>query len=312
MPVRADSTLGPGRPGWGAGAINRMLRRVSGEEIGMERREARPEVPPEALNQGGHMQAKLWSLVALALLVAACAISPNLATIQKAKARRDLAALYLRRAEPEIAILEYRKALELYERDAETHFGLGEAYRRKQEFALAEEHFLRSLSLQPGLLPARLNLGALYIQQERWADAISATQLLLEDPTFMFPGQAYQNLGWAHYRAGDLAEAEVSLKQSISINPRNPIPHLILGIVSNQRGELAASISEFEAVIRILSKQPPGTFSSTEAEARFRLAETHARLGQQARAIEHLRAAVERGGESEWGRRSRDFLRALE
>ncbi len=258
------------------------------------------------------MRAMVRSLVAVVLLVAACVIGTDPAKIEKAEARRDLAAMYLRRGETEVAIVEYRKALEIHEGDAETHFGVGEAYRRKLKFALAEEHFLRALELRPTLLRAHLNLGALYIQQERWADAIAATELLLDDPTFLFPGQAYQNLGWAHYRAGDLAAAGVSLKQSISINPRNPIPHLVLGIVSNQRGELAASISEFEAVIRILSKQPPGAFASTEAEARFRLAETHARLGQQARAIEHLRAAVQRGGESEWGRRSRDFLRALE
>ena len=258
------------------------------------------------------MQAMVRSLGALGLVLAACATTADPAVVQQAEARRDLAAMYLRRGEPEVAIVEYRKALELIGDDAETHFGVGEAYRRKQEFELAEEHFLTAIRLQPSLLRARLNLGALYIQQERWADAIRETELLLDDPTFMFPGQAYQNLGWAYFKAGDLAASEVSLKQTISIHPNNPIAHLILGIVSNQRGELAASISEFETVIRILSKQPPGTFPNIEAEARFRLAETHARLGQPERAIEHLRTAVEKGGEGEWGRRSRDFLGVLQ
>lgn len=258
------------------------------------------------------MQAILRSVVALALLVAACASPPDQDVMKKVTAHRDLGALYLQRGQPELAILEYRKALQIYQGDAEAHFGLGEAYRRKGEFELAEEEFLRALQIRPELLAARQNLGALYIQQKRWADAVRETQALLEDPTFLFPARALVNLGSAHYQSGDLDAAAESLRRAIAIEPNNAIAHLNLGKVSQKRGELAESISEFEAAIRILARLQPGTYGNVRAETRFRLAEAHARLGQRTRAIEHLQAAVETGGESEWGRRSRDFLRVLQ
>jgi Tfp pilus assembly protein PilF len=258
------------------------------------------------------MQRTIYFALVLAVSAFGCATSPDRATLAKAEARRDLAALHLHRGQAEQAIREYRQAVAIFDGDAEAHFGLGEAYRRKDEFLLAEQHLLRAIELQPELLGARQNLGALYIQQERWEEAIREAEILLADPTFLFPARALVNLGWAQYQAGDLGGAEASLREAISIEPNNPVGHLNLGIVAYERGNLAASISELESVVRIVGKQPVEVFGPTEAEARFRLAEAHARLGQRDRAIEHLQAAIEKGGESDWGRRSRDFLRVLQ
>ena len=61
-----------------------------------------------------------------------------------------------------------------------------------------------------------------------------------------------------------------------------------------------------------MGERPAPVFGSAEAEARFRMAQAYVRLNQRQRAVESLRVAVERGGESEWARKSSDYLKVLE
>jgi Tfp pilus assembly protein PilF len=249
-----------------------------------------------------------WTCV---VLLAGCAtVDP--ADVRSARSHRDLAAMYLSQARPEIAIREYRIALELYDRDAESHFGIGEAYRRKREFAQAEHHFRRALQLDPTLLDARLNLGVVYLEQERWADAIRETELLTRDPTFLIPSRAFVNLGWAHYRSGDLDAAEHSYRKALEADGSSDQAHTNLAIVLYEKGDLVPAVRHFGLVLDNLKGRPIELFGGFEAEIRFRLAMAHVRLGQRQRAIEQLRLAAERGGETEWAQKSLEYLAVLE
>ena len=87
--------------------------------------------------------------------------------------------------------------------------------------------------------------------------------------------------------------------------------HMNLGILYYGRGETVDAVTQFEQVLEILEGRPPQVFGASEAEARFRLAQAHVRLGHHAEAIEHLRVAEERGGKGKWGRKSREYLAVL-
>ena len=67
----------------------------------------------------------------LALLAAGACSTVTEKDVLLADTHRDLAEMKLARGEPEAAIAEYQKSLSLDPRDADTHFGLAEAYRRK-------------------------------------------------------------------------------------------------------------------------------------------------------------------------------------
>ena len=234
------------------------------------------------------------------------------AELRQAGAHRDLAALYLGRGQNEIAIREYRMALKLDDADPESQFGIAEAYRRKGESALAEKHFRSALRHDPTMLDARLNLGALFIGESRWEDAIRENRILLEDPTFLLPERALVNLGWAEYKSGDLGAAEAHYRQAIQSNSRSLRAHLNLGIVLYDRGELVDAVTELEEVLEILRDRPPQPFAAVEAQARFRLGKAYIKLGQRDRALKQLKVASERGGAGEWGERSRDYLRVID
>ena len=249
-----------------------------------------------------------WGLV---LVLAACATVSE-ERLNRAEAHRQLAELRLAKRELELAMREYQKSIELYDKDPEAHFGLSQTYRLKGILDLAEHHLRETLRLDPRHQEARLNLGAVYLERERWEDAIRENDILIEDPTLLGRARALVNRGWAHYKSGNAEQAERDFRDALSEGGFNDYAHMNLGILYYSRGEVVEAIHEFEQVLEILERRPPKVFGASEAEARFWLARAHVKLGQRQEAIEHLRIAAERGGEGRWGRKSREYLAVLE
>lgn len=248
-------------------------------------------------------------ILALACLVA-CA-TPDDRDLSLAFQHRQLAEAKLAKGELEVAIREYQKSLELFPKDPESHFGVAEAYRRKGLLPEAEKHLLEAARLRPDHHEARLNLGVVYMLQERWADGIAVFQALIDEPTFIRPARALVNLGWAQYKSGDLGGASTTLARAISLERRNHTAHLDMGIVLYEQGDVVEAIRHFEEVLQILENRPVEVFGAMEAEARFRAAQGFVKLGKQSEAIIHLELAAQRGGTSEWGQKSRDYLAIL-
>jgi Tfp pilus assembly protein PilF len=132
------------------------------------------------------------------------------------------------------------------------------------------------------------------------------------DPTFVRPTRALVNLGWAHYKSGDLERAKADFERALKQDRSNYVAHLDLGIVYYEQGELVEAVSHFEACVKILAERPAKVFGPVEAEARYRMAQAYVRLGRRDRAVDSLRVAVDRGGESEWVLKSNDYLKVLQ
>ncbi|HTO53120.1 MAG TPA: tetratricopeptide repeat protein [Myxococcota bacterium] len=253
----------------------------------------------------------LWvAVVALASLAGCKTVSER--ELVLADQHRDLASAKLAQNEPEAAIAEYRKAIEINPRDPDTHLGLAEAYRRKGLLGDCESELREALRLDPGYHEARLALGVTHLQQERWADAAAEFQKLVDDPTFIRPARGLVNLGWAHYKSGDLDQASADFQRALKVDRTNYTAHLDLGIVLFEKGELVEAIQHFDECVKIISDRPALVYGPAEAEARFRTAQAYVRLNQREQAVAALRIAVERGGESEWARKSSDYLKVLQ
>ena len=248
--------------------------------------------------------------ITVGLLLGAC-VTPSEQDVNLAFQRRQLAEAKLSQGELELAIQQYEASLKLFWRDPETHFGVAEAYRRKGKLDLAEKHLLEAIKLQPDHHEARLNLGVLYLVEERWADAIDVFRKLSDDPTFVRPARALVNLGWAQYKSGDLGGARTTFDRAIRTEHGNYVAHLDMGIVLFDQGDVVESIRHFEQVLEILENRPVAVFGPAEAEARFRAAQGFVKLGKQSEAISHLEVAAQRGGTSEWGQKSREYLAIL-
>ncbi len=252
-------------------------------------------------------------LSALLVLAAASGCSTvNPVDVSLADSHRDLAEAKLAKGEPEVAIKEYQAAIKLNPNDAESHYGMAEAFRAKGMLNDTERELREAVRLDPTHLEARLALGVTFLQMERWNDAAAEFERLAADPTFVRPTRALVNLGWAHYKSGDLERAKGDFERAIRLDRANYVAHLDLGIVYYDQGELVEAVRHFEECVKILAERPVKVFGSVEAEARFRMAQAYVRLGKRDRALDSLTIAIDRGGQSEWARKSTDYLKVLQ
>ena len=232
--------------------------------------------------------------------------------VARAATHRSRGALLLREGKVEMAIREYMSSIEINPYDAETHFGYGEALRLKGLPVDAERELKRAIELDPTHHDARLNLCGLYLSQERFEDAVAEADVLIANPTFLNPARAYVNRGWARYSQGDLVKAEEDLKRALSIDSSMFQAHLNLGIVLYERGETLEAMKTFDRALQILEKQGRRASARAQAEARFRMAQAHVKLGQREKALEQLRLAAAQDRATPWSERAREYLAMLE
>lgn len=253
----------------------------------------------------------------ITVLLASVVVAAGCATIseqdlRRADIQRRLAEAKLSNGQLELAVRAYRASLEIHSESAEAHFGLGETFRRKGLLDDAERHFKEALRIDPEHHDARLNLSAVFLQQERWADAIRECTILFDDPTFLRPSRALVNRGWAHFKAGHLDVAARDLREALMGDSANVQAHLNLGLLLWEQGELLDSMVHLERVLDLVTRRPAPIFIGAETQARFHLASAHVKLGQRDKAVAHLRRASELGGDTELGRKSRELLGLLE
>lgn len=121
-----------------------------------------------------------------------------------------LGAFYDRQGKYAEAIAEYQKALQLTPDNSEVYSNLGSAYvdeGGEKALPLAEEALKKSIALSPGY-PAYANLGMLYMQEKRFAEAAAATEqaLKLNGNDYM----VWNNLMIAYEGARQQDKAEVA------------------------------------------------------------------------------------------------------
>ncbi len=190
--------------------------------------------------------------------------------------------------------------------DPQIQFGLAEAYRQQGRTVETEAHLVRSLQLDPNFHQARLNLAAVYIQADRYDEAITLLNQLLADPTFPSPWRALTNLGWAEFRAGRLDAAHQHLSTAVDYRPEYWPARLNLGILEAERGNREEAIQHFQ---RVLEGKPTPL---AEAEVRYRLAEQLISAGDKMGAVRQLNVASDLQPSGPWSKRSAEYLKTLE
>jgi Tfp pilus assembly protein PilF len=258
---------------------------------------------------------RLWThilpLLAAAALGAACA-SDGTATEQaaavdtsRARAHQSVGATHLREGRVALAIRELRAAEQLNPSDKWIQLTLAEAYRRKSLNEDAERHLQKSLAIDPAFQEARLTLSGLYIQMERYPQAIEQAQALVDDPTFPKPWEALCNKGYALMMQNRLAEARQALELALEYHARYWRAQLNLGILDAQEGRRLDAMERYERVLEL------GAGPLAVAEVNYRMAEIYLSLGNRERAVEHWVAASSQRPSGAWGKRSEDRLESL-
>jgi Tfp pilus assembly protein PilF len=224
---------------------------------------------------------------------------------RKANARLDVGSDHLANGRSALALREFLAAEKLDPKNARVQYALADAYLARGKRAESEQHVRRSLELFPDYQDARLFLSALLLLEQRYAEAIPECNRLADDPTFGTPWRALTNRAWAEYKLGRVKEARESIDQAREFR-RNYWPAtLALAIIEGEAGHRKDAIRLYQDVIA----QNPG--ASVEAEVNYRLAEIYVALGKPREARGHLTTSVARAPESQWAKRSQEYLKKL-
>jgi Tfp pilus assembly protein PilF len=251
----------------------------------------------------------VW-LCSLALLLGVgCATSTQRADdelrLKQANSHFNLGIDYLRNERLALAIRELLASEQLDPQNPRTQQALADAYSMRGKPVEAEQHYLRTLQLDPTLHEARLNLSYLYIQLGRYEESLVHASRLADDATFSGPWRALVNKGVAEYRLGQRDAARNSLR--LGLEYRNGYwPALFyLGTFEMEEGHQLEALGFFRQVL----EQEPDL--AVQAETNYRIGEIYVSLGKRRQAIGHLQAAVAQTPGGPWGVKSEEYLKLL-
>jgi Tfp pilus assembly protein PilF len=104
--------------------------------------------------------------------------------------------------------------------------------------AEAEKYARLTLTINPKYRDAENTLGQILILEKKYPEAIAVLTPLTKDPAFESANLAWGNLGWAQVLAGQVNEGIESLKNAIT-EPRFCVGHYRLGVALERKGDLA-------------------------------------------------------------------------
>lgn len=125
---------------------------------------------------------------------------------------------YLNRNNPEAALADFKAVENLMPDSPLAYYGYARAYYTLGDTLTALEYAEKVHDMDITLLPNYLLRGRLYIDQERYADAVEALDTYVTyDPQ---NGEVYALMGESAYRTGDCAKALPLLTQGVKLDQR--------------------------------------------------------------------------------------------
>ncbi len=223
------------------------------------------------------------------------------ATYQKAAALRpdywdgynNLGRFYGRHNRLPDAIAQYRHALELTPDNAQLYSNLAAAYLDSgdpKSLAEAEKALKRSIELSPGY-PAYANLGVLYLEEKRYADAAVATEqaLKIDGRDYM----VWNNLMLDYQGLKDDAKTEAARRkteqlaeQVVAAKPQDAMAHSMLAMLYAMDKFTEKSQARIQTALA-LAPDDPNVLSN--------IGEAYELMGNRRQALEYIHKSLQKG-----------------
>jgi Tfp pilus assembly protein PilF len=195
----------------------------------------------KAVNQLG----KLFGAFCLAASVVSCAHVPNEKERDEAQMHYELGLQNLVKA-PQAAMKEIEESLTLNPTFAEAwHAKALLLHHSFRKFEAARAAYQKALELKTPFSEVRTNLGNLYMDEKRYADAIKEYNAATEDVLYGAQFMAHGNMGWAYYKLGETKLGVDHLKSALTLNPKYCLGYFQLGQVYEDLGEPASACKQF-------------------------------------------------------------------
>ncbi|MEX0942182.1 MAG: type IV pilus biogenesis/stability protein PilW [Pseudomonadales bacterium] len=201
----------------------------------------------------------------LMLMLAGCVSETSQSNRAESKAKQvqslvDLGVGYLRNGEYARAKENLTRALEINPNSPLAHNTLALVFQLEQEYEAAEDHFKIAIKTDPKFTRARNNYGAFLFERGRYRDAIVQLEQASEDRFYAGRSTVFENLGVAHTRLGNSAEAERAFERSVALNPEQPRALLELGLIRLEQQRFVESRELYRRHARVAPQSARGLF----------------------------------------------------
>ncbi len=193
-----------------------------------------------------HTYLKYWLLVALLCFLSACETTGsqidnndynNRAIIDRARAHTNLGAAYLQKNKLEIALDEFKKAVEIMPTFAMAYNGLAMVRSALGQDAEAEYNFKKAIKLDASISETYNNYGTFLCSRGRYNESITQFLEAVKNPLYGTPSAAYANAGICSKRNGDVKGAEIYLNKALEIQPLTHAAAQPLADIQFSRGD---------------------------------------------------------------------------
>lgn len=169
---------------------------------------------------------------------------------------RGRAYTFLKEYDDALADLQHSAQLSPHEFGYRANGNIGLIYHQQGEYAKALDAFATAISYDDSKADTYYLRGETYTAMENYEAAISDYQAALN----RFPNynQAYQGLGYASYKIGQLDQAQEALSKALEISSNSPMTHFYLMLVylaTDQLSKAQAEVSQGMDNIGALSEE---------------------------------------------------------
>lgn len=203
------------------------------------------------------------------------------------------------------AIRELLEAEKYHSGNPRIQYYLGMAYHGKGMDSVAIEKFKKAISLDKKYSEAHNYLGKLYMDNERWDEAIDQFEKALENYLYDTPSYALYNMGWAYYSKKDYNRALAQYREVIRSDPQTLLmPQIMknIGLVYYDQNNLAEAAHHFEKSVAM---------DSTLFDAYFLLGQSYVKMNESGKARTAFQKVLDLAPESSFGRRARTSLQNI-
>jgi tetratricopeptide (TPR) repeat protein len=182
------------------------------------------------------------------------------------------------------AIAAHERALALNPKLTQAYINLIQLYGRAGQADKAEAQYRTLVAVNPNLAESHYNYGVLLTGLGRLAEAAQAFQRSLTlNPQH---AESHHNYAVLIEREGKLDEAAAHYRQAIENKPGHRLAHFHLGRILVNQNKLAEAIEHFQLTLTPEDEDTPRYL--------YALGATYARAGERQKALEHLRAALDK------------------
>ena len=211
------------------------------------------------------------------LLMQACSVNEfanerKVDPVAGARTRVAIAAEYIQKGQPDLALQQLQRALELNPKSAEAHNVMGVLLEKDDNFVEAEQSYRKALSLKADYPQARNNYGVLLFRLKRYKEAMEQLDMAAADLSYGRREVALEYVAKIALMLNDVPKAQTTYERLLRLSPPAIEPAFALADLAYQQKNYDEAERYFQRYVRNLAKEP---FSPQALLLGIRLAQRH-------------------------------------